>query len=63
MKFGANTWIWFAPFTFEELNETAARMAEAGFDIIELPTLIGVTLKSGVDLLAKLPQLNNRITQ
>ena len=37
MKFGANTWIWFSPFTFEELNETAARMAEVGFDIIELP--------------------------
>ena len=37
MKFGANTWIWFSPFTMEELTTTAARMAEAGFDLIEFP--------------------------
>ncbi|MDX1523719.1 MAG: sugar phosphate isomerase/epimerase family protein [Anaerolineae bacterium] len=37
MKFGANTWIWFSLFTMDELTTTAARMAEAGFDIIELP--------------------------
>jgi D-psicose/D-tagatose/L-ribulose 3-epimerase len=37
MKLGANTWIWFSPFTMAELTATAARMAEAGFDIIELP--------------------------
>jgi D-psicose/D-tagatose/L-ribulose 3-epimerase len=37
MKFGANTWIWFSPFTLDELTLTATRMAAAGFDIIELP--------------------------
>lgn len=37
MKFGANTWIWFSPFTMAELTATAARMAEAGFDLIEFP--------------------------
>jgi D-psicose/D-tagatose/L-ribulose 3-epimerase len=37
MKFGANTWIWFSPVTIEDLKTIAAQMAEAGFDIIELP--------------------------
>jgi D-psicose/D-tagatose/L-ribulose 3-epimerase len=37
MKFGANTWIWFSPVTIADLKLTAAQMAEAGFDIIELP--------------------------
>lgn len=37
MKFGANLWIWVSPVTLEELKVTAARMAEAGFEIIELP--------------------------
>ena len=37
MKFGANTWIWFSPFTLEELAATMSRMAEAEFDIIEFP--------------------------
>lgn len=37
MKFGANTWIWFSPFTLDELSATAAQMAAAGFDMIELP--------------------------
>ena len=37
MKFGANTWIWFAPVTIDDLKSTAPKMAEAGFDIIELP--------------------------
>jgi D-psicose/D-tagatose/L-ribulose 3-epimerase len=37
MKFGANTWIWFSPFTMAEIADTAARMAEAGFDMIEFP--------------------------
>jgi D-psicose/D-tagatose/L-ribulose 3-epimerase len=37
MKFGANTWIWFSPFTMEELDMTMQRMAEAGFDLIEFP--------------------------
>ena len=37
MKFGANTWIWFSPFTMAEIADTAAQMAEAGFDMIEFP--------------------------
>lgn len=37
MKFGANTWIWFSPLTIENLTATAAQMANAGFDMIELP--------------------------
>lgn len=37
MKFGANTWIWFSPVTLDDLKTTAAQMARAGFDIIELP--------------------------
>jgi D-psicose/D-tagatose/L-ribulose 3-epimerase len=37
MKFGANTWIWFSPVTLEDLKATAAQMARAGFDMIELP--------------------------
>jgi D-psicose/D-tagatose/L-ribulose 3-epimerase len=37
MKFGANTWIWFSPVTLDDLKTTAARMAQAGFDMIELP--------------------------
>ncbi|MCB9108081.1 MAG: sugar phosphate isomerase/epimerase [Anaerolineales bacterium] len=37
MKFGANTWIWFSPFTMAQLTTTAERMAEAGFDLIEFP--------------------------
>lgn len=37
MKFGANTWIWFSPVTLDDLKATAAQMAQAGFDMIELP--------------------------
>ena len=37
MKFGANTWIWFSPFTVGDIKSTAAAMAEAGFDMIEFP--------------------------
>jgi D-psicose/D-tagatose/L-ribulose 3-epimerase len=37
MKFGANTWIWFSPVTLDDLKTTAAQMARAGFDMIELP--------------------------
>jgi D-psicose/D-tagatose/L-ribulose 3-epimerase len=37
MKFGANTWIWFSPVTIEDLKSTAAQMARAGFEMIELP--------------------------
>jgi D-psicose/D-tagatose/L-ribulose 3-epimerase len=37
MKFGANTWIWFAPVTVEDLKSKVPQMAEAGFDLVELP--------------------------
>ncbi|HMR68194.1 MAG TPA: sugar phosphate isomerase/epimerase family protein [Anaerolineae bacterium] len=37
MKFGANTWIWFAPVTLADLKAIAPRLAAAGFDMIELP--------------------------
>ncbi len=37
MKFGANTWIWFSPVTINDIKSTAPKMAEAGFDLIELP--------------------------
>jgi D-psicose/D-tagatose/L-ribulose 3-epimerase len=37
MKLGANIWIWFSPVTIEDLKTTAAQMAKAGFDMIELP--------------------------
>lgn len=37
MKFGANTWIWFSPVTVEDLKSKVPQMAEAGFDLVELP--------------------------
>ena len=37
MKFGANTWIWFSPVTIDDLKSTLPKMAEAGFDLVELP--------------------------
>lgn len=37
MKFGANTWIWFSPVTIDDLKSTLPQMAEAGFDMVELP--------------------------
>ncbi|MCG3211809.1 MAG: D-tagatose 3-epimerase [Anaerolineae bacterium] len=37
MKFGANTWIWFAPVTVADIKSVAPQMAKGGFDMIELP--------------------------
>lgn len=37
MQIGANTWIWFAPVTVDDLKKVVPPVAEAGFDIIELP--------------------------
>ncbi len=37
MKFGVNTWVWFAPVTLEELKSKVPELAEAGFDMVELP--------------------------
>lgn len=37
MRIGANTWIWFAPVSVDNLKTVVPAMAEAGFDLIELP--------------------------
>lgn len=37
MKFGINTWVWTSPLTTEKLKELAPRVAEIGFDWIEVP--------------------------
>jgi D-psicose/D-tagatose/L-ribulose 3-epimerase len=37
MKFGVNAWVWIAPITTEGLAQVMARVAEIGFDLIEVP--------------------------
>ena len=37
MQFGVNTWVWTAPLTTEELSRLAPKVAEMGFDWIEIP--------------------------
>jgi len=37
MKYGANTWIWYSPLTDEHLATLAPRLADWGFDVVELP--------------------------
>ena len=37
MQFGVNTWVWTAPLSDDDLLTLAPRVAEAGFDMIELP--------------------------
>ena len=37
MKFGVSTWVWTAPLTDDDLKTLAPKIAEVGFDIIELP--------------------------
>jgi len=37
MKFGVNTWVWTAPLTTEELEVLAPKIANWGFDHIEIP--------------------------
>lgn len=37
MRFGVNTWVWASPLSDAELAELAPRIAEMGFDWIELP--------------------------
>jgi len=37
MKFGVSTWVWTAPLTNDDLKTLAPKIAQAGFDIIELP--------------------------
>lgn len=37
MKFGVNSWVWTSPLTTEELEKLAPKVAEMGFDILEVP--------------------------
>lgn len=37
MKFGINAWVWTSPVTTEELAQLAPKVAEMGFDMIEIP--------------------------
>jgi D-psicose/D-tagatose/L-ribulose 3-epimerase len=37
MKFGVNTWVWVSPLTTDELKNLAPKVAELGFDWIEVP--------------------------
>jgi D-psicose/D-tagatose/L-ribulose 3-epimerase len=37
MKYGVNAWVWTAPVTTDKLREIAPKVAEIGFDVIELP--------------------------
>jgi D-psicose/D-tagatose/L-ribulose 3-epimerase len=37
VRIGVNTWVWCSPLTTDELARIAPRVAEMGFDIIELP--------------------------
>ena len=37
MKFGINTWVWTSPLTTEKLEDLAPKIAELGFDWIEVP--------------------------
>jgi D-psicose/D-tagatose/L-ribulose 3-epimerase len=37
MKFGVNTWVWTAPLTTEELEVLTPKIADWGFDHIEIP--------------------------
>lgn len=37
MKYGVNTWVWQAPLTTDSIEELAPKVAEMGFDIIEVP--------------------------
>ncbi len=37
MKFGINTWVWTSPLTTDKLKDLAPKIADIGFDWIELP--------------------------
>lgn len=37
MRFGVNTWVWTSPLTTKELENLAPKVAEMGFDWIEIP--------------------------
>jgi D-psicose/D-tagatose/L-ribulose 3-epimerase len=37
MRFGVNTWVWTSPLSTEEFSTLAPRVAEMGFDMVEVP--------------------------
>jgi D-psicose/D-tagatose/L-ribulose 3-epimerase len=53
MKFGVNTWVWTSPLTTDELKGIVPRIADMGFDWIEVPleTLDGLDLKAGAEII------------
>jgi D-psicose/D-tagatose/L-ribulose 3-epimerase len=47
MEFGVNAWVWIAPVTTDGLIELAPRVAQLGFDLIEVPIETVGTLEYG----------------
>ena len=55
MRFGVNTWVWTAPLTTEELAHLAPKIANMGFDWIEVPleTLGDIDYQIGAKIIAE----------
>ncbi|HOA23205.1 MAG TPA: sugar phosphate isomerase/epimerase family protein [Aggregatilineales bacterium] len=53
MKFGINAWVWTSPVTTEELEKLAPKVAEMGFDMIEIPLedLSDLDFKRGAEII------------
>lgn len=53
MHFGVNTWVWASPLTTDELAQIASRVANMGFDWIEVPfeTFEGLNLSEGAQII------------
>ncbi len=54
IRFGASTWLWASPFTTESIEELFPKIAQMGFDVVEIavedPTVIDVKkVKEGLD--------------
>lgn len=54
IKFGASTWLWASPFTTETIEDLFPKIAQMGFDVVEIavedPTLIDIKkVKSALD--------------
>jgi D-psicose/D-tagatose/L-ribulose 3-epimerase len=54
MKFGVSTWVWTAPLIDDDLKTLAPKIANAGFDIIELP----LEIENGFDYLLAADLIN-----
>jgi D-psicose/D-tagatose/L-ribulose 3-epimerase len=55
IKYGVSTWLWTSPFTTESVEELFPKIAQMGFDVVEIavedPSLIDVTrVKKGLEL-------------